>query len=110
MNSVSVVPSCEGSIEERMIILSIGEPFKYIIPNFEVLAVNMRQVKLERESEVTGLDEQFDAFIRDDEWLHRSYPAYIHVTNAFIIKVYDDRFIIMVISFLLYYMHTVRLF
>ena len=61
-----------------MIILSIGEPFKYIIPNFEVLAVNMRQVKLERESEVTGLDEQFDAFIWDDKWLHRSYPAYIY--------------------------------
>ena len=86
MNSVSVVPSCEGSTEERMIILSIGEPFKYIIPNFEVLVVNMRQVKLERESEVTGLDEQFDTFIRDDEWLHRSYPAYIHVTDVILLR------------------------
>lgn len=75
-----------------MIILSIGEQFKYIIPNFEVLAVNMRQVKLERESEETGLDEQFDAFIRDDEWLRRSYPAYVDVTDAFIIKVYRYKF------------------
>ena len=85
-DSLSVVPILHN-VEEKTIILSIGEQFKYIIPSFEVLAVKMRQVKLERENEDSGLDEQFDAFIRDDKWLRRCYPADITVTDAFIIKV-----------------------
>ena len=85
LDSVSVVPTSE-SLCERMAILSIGEKFKYVIPDFEVLSVNMRQVKMEKESE-EGLDEIFDAFIRDDQWLRRSFPLYIDVNDAFFIKV-----------------------
>ena len=71
------MPILQG-IEERIVILSLGVQFKCIVPNFEVLAVNMKQAKVERESEVSGFDEQFDAFIRDDdESLPRCYPSYI---------------------------------
>jgi len=35
---VSIEQNC---LDEKMVILSIGEQFKYIIPGFKVLAVNV---------------------------------------------------------------------
>ena len=57
-----------GVIEKRMVILSLGAQFKYVIPSFKVLAIE------------TNRKGSIDAFIRDDdESLSRCYPSYINV-------------------------------
>ena len=73
--------------EESMTILSVGLSFEYIIPNFEVVKVHLRQARVEKENDQSGVDEHFDVFIRDDERLRRSYPTKVCVTDAFIIEV-----------------------
>jgi len=84
MASVSV--AIQAFFEESITILSVGLSFEHIIPNFKVVKVHLRQARVEKAND-HGLDEHFDVFIRDDEWLWQSYPTQICVSDAFIIKV-----------------------
>ena len=64
MDSVREISSGHSALdEEKVAIISAGVPFQYPIPYFDVLAVELRQIKLE-----WGLfpPEHYDAFIRND--------------------------------------------
>ena len=54
--------------------MTVGPPFMYTIPNFEALAVEYPQIRVERTVE-SGEAERYDAFIRNDSGLSRNYPA-----------------------------------
>lgn len=58
----------------------------YTIPNFEALAVEFRQIRVERTVE-SGEAERYDAFIRNDSGLARNYPAALVARSTFIIEV-----------------------
>ena len=75
----------EGYYDEWCI-LSVGAPFMYTIPNFEALAVELRQIKVERTVE-GGEAERYDAFIRSDSGLCRNYPATVFASDTFLIDV-----------------------
>ena len=71
---------------EEWCILTVGPPFMYTIPNFEALAVEMRQIRVERTME-SGEAERYDAFIRSDSGLSRTYPAAVFARDTFMIEV-----------------------
>lgn len=55
-------------------------------PNFEVLAVEFRQTRVEWTVE-GGEAERYDAFIHNDPGLSRNYPATLLTRNTFFIEV-----------------------
>lgn len=89
MDSVHEISAGHSALdEEKVAIISAGVPFQYPIPYFDVLAVELLQIKLER-----GLfpPERYDAFIRNDSILTNCrYPTSFTVTEAFYIEVCDN--------------------
>ena len=79
-----------GPGEEKIAILSVGVPFEYAIPYFDVLAVELRQIKVERQLKDQVTTERFDAFIRNDATLNCTYPTSFFVTDSFFIEVCDN--------------------
>ncbi len=78
--------------EELWTILSIGKPFMYNIPNFEIMAIELRQIKVEVEVANNGLESEmemecFDAFVRCDAGLCRSYPSTLNPKTTFAVQV-----------------------
>ena len=74
--------------DEEWCLLMVGPPFQYTLPNFEVLAVEFRQTRVERTVEGGELEaERYDAFIRNDPGLSRNYPATLLTRNTFFIEV-----------------------
>ena len=72
-----------------MCILTIGKPFRYTLPTFDVLAVELRRVLISG-YEVEGGDERtrtYDAFIRNDPSLTRSYPTWMVVKDSTFVDV-----------------------
>ena len=60
MDSVREISAGHSALdEEKVAIISAGVPFQYPIPYFDVLAVELRQIKL-------FPPEHYDAFIRND--------------------------------------------
>ena len=71
---------------EEWCLLTVGPSFKYTIPNFEALAVELLQTRVERTLE-SGEAERYDAFIRNDSGLSRNYPATVLAKSTFTIEV-----------------------
>ena len=72
-----------------MLVLSIGPPFKYVIPSFDVLAVSMRpariRVKFGRQ------DKAYDIFIRTDNSLNEHLlPAMLKVKDYALVQVWHE--------------------
>ena len=67
-------------------VLSVGPPFLYVIPTFDVLSVELRQMRIHGVTE-QGESHIYDVFIRNDPSLARSYPAWITVMDAVVVDV-----------------------
>lgn len=67
-------------------ILSLGSPFWYIIPSFEVLSVELRQMRIHGTTE-EGEDHVYDVFVRNDPSLAHSYPTWMTVLDAVVVNV-----------------------
>ncbi len=67
-------------------IITIGRPFRYMIPHFEVLQVELRHIVIEGETE-DGDPVRHDCFIRNDASLCRAYPSSMAVRDAIVIPV-----------------------
>ena len=65
-------------------ILSIGEPFTYMIPSFDVLAVELRLIRIPG-CDGSGEEKVFDLFIRNDPDLSRTYPAWMKALDFAVI-------------------------
>ena len=81
-----------GPGEEKIAILSVDVPlnFEYAIPYFDVLAVELCQIKVETQLKDQVTTERFDAFIRNDATLNCTYPTSFFVTDSFFIEVCDN--------------------
>ena len=88
MDSVHEISAGHSALmEEKVVIISAGIPFKYPIPYFDILAVELWQIKLERD---LFPPECYD-FIRNDSILTNCmYPSSFIVMEAFYIEVCDN--------------------
>ena len=79
LSSVSVAPVTSrpsyvpGAGDDVIDVLSLGPPFPYIIPSFDVLRVELRQMKVA--VVMGGVDTNYDLFIRNQPSLSPTYPA-----------------------------------
>ena len=79
-------PSIADQPDDHVLVLSVGPPFSYIIPSFDVLKVEMRQMKVKFAGK-GGDDETYDIFIRDDPSLCLEYPVEMVVKDSTVIQV-----------------------
>ena len=64
---------------------SVGPPFQYVIPSFDVLSMELRQMRI-----IGVLDEvekSYDLFVRNELSLCRGYPGRMTVKDYCIIEV-----------------------
>ena len=75
----------ENEPEDVFDVTAVGPPFQYVIPGFEVLAVELRQMRI-----LGVLDEEeksYDLFIRNEASLRRAYPERMTVKDYCMIEV-----------------------
>ena len=79
----------DGSNDEddEVWVNSIGDPFMYVIPSFDVLAVELRQIPISGYSKINGEEKHMDLFIRNDDSLCRAYPSLMVIKDFTIIEV-----------------------
>ena len=82
----SYVPD-KNDPDDKFWVLSMGSPFRYTISSFEVLAVELRQMRVGGDSK--GAGQVYDVFIRgNDVSLTRNiYPALMTVKDYINIEV-----------------------
>ena len=68
----------DEAVKDYFSILSIGPPLEYVIPGFDVLAVQLRPIRIQGETP-EGDPKVYDVLIRDDPSLNRSYPTPLEV-------------------------------
>ena len=92
--SVSVSPASarpfyhpdDNEPQDCVCVLTIGPIFCYVVPSFQVLQVEIRQIRVkgftkEREEKV------YDFVIRNDTSLNRPYPCWMVIKDAAFVKV-----------------------
>ena len=79
------VPGMENDPEDMFDVISVGPPFQYVVPSFEVLAVEIRQIKITGQQ--LGVIKNYDLFIRNDSSICRAYPARMAVKDVVVIEV-----------------------
>ena len=92
LGSVRVAPVSSRTMHydsgenDYMYVLSVSPKFEYVIPGFDVLAVDLRCMRVQGYND-TGELMVLDTFVRDDPSLDRIYPAGMEVTDATCIDV-----------------------
>ena len=76
----------ESEPEDRVCVVSVGPPFQYVIPSFDVLQVEMRQLRVKGYTN-EGEEKQYDFFIRSNPALCRPLPAWIIIKDCTFVKV-----------------------
>jgi hypothetical protein len=79
-------PSGESQVNDCFCVVSLGAPFKYVIPSFDVLEVEIRHMRVKGYNK-DGEEESYDFFIRNDPSLCRVYPVWMEVTDMTLIQV-----------------------
>ena len=69
-----------------MSVLSLTPPFFYVIPNFDVLQVELRHMRV-KGYDSNGEEQVYDLFIRNDPSLCRPYPVCIVIKDGTLVKV-----------------------
>ena len=67
-------------------VLPVGMPFRYVIPSFDVIAIEMRQMKIKGYT-TDGEERNYDIFIRNDPSLCRLYPVWMVIRDGTVIEV-----------------------
>ena len=87
----SYVPESDEP-DDMFWVLNMGAPFKYVIPSFDVLAVELRQMRVGGDR--NGVGQVYDVFIRgnDVSLTSKNYPALMLVKDYINIEVrtYSD--------------------
>ena len=81
----SFVPGTENNPGDLIDVLTLGTPFYYMIPSFDVLRVELRQMKVAVIQ--GGVDTTLDLFVRNDPALCRSYPAKMTIKDFLVVDV-----------------------
>ena len=77
----------EDDPEDVFDVVSVGQPFRYVIPSFDVLAMEVRKIKIVGQHRLSFEEKCYDLFIRNNSSLIRPYPARLTVTNLVVIEV-----------------------
>jgi len=76
-----------GNIDDEVWVNSIGDPFMYVIPSFDVLAVELRLILISGYSRIDGEEKHLALFIRNHDSLCRAYPSLMTIKDYTIIEV-----------------------
>ena len=79
-------PDNEEDEDDCLCILSLGDPFQYVIPSFQFLSVELRQIRVKGYT-TEGEEKTYDMFMRNDPSLCRAYPAWIVAKDVTVIQV-----------------------
>ena len=79
-------PSKDDDEDDCVCVLSVGMPFIYVIPSFDVLGVEMRQVRIKGYTS-EGEERNYDIFIRNHPSLCRTYPAWMVIKDVTVVEV-----------------------
>lgn len=71
----SYIQGMEDDREDIFDVVSVGLVFKYIIPSFDVLTLDLRHMKIVGQHQISGDEKRYNLLIRNDSSLLRSYPA-----------------------------------
>ena len=74
-------------LDDVICVVTLGDPFDYVIPSFDTLTVKLRQMKIWGYGSLEGEEVAYDVFVREDPSLHRTYPAWMAVKDLTCIKV-----------------------
>ena len=82
----SYVPD-DNEPDDRFWVLTLGPSFRYVISSFDVLAVELRQMRVGGDSK--GAGQVYDIFIRADDvsQMKKTYPALMRVKDYLNIEV-----------------------
>ena len=72
--------------DDCVCVLSVGMPFRYVIPSFDVIAIEMRQLRMKGYTP-EGEERNYDIFIRNDPSLCRQYPVWMVIKDGTVIEV-----------------------
>ena len=79
-------PSTDDEPDDCVCVLSVGMPFRYVIPSFDVIAIEMRQLRMKGYTP-GGEERNYDIFIRIDPSLCRQYPVWMVIKDGTVIEV-----------------------
>ena len=79
-------PAIDAQPDDEVLVLSVGPPFRYTIPSFDVLAVKLRQMKVKGYTP-EGEEKHYDMFIRNLPSFARSYPVWMAIRDATVVDV-----------------------
>lgn len=79
-------PANNNEEHDCLCVLGLGAPFKYVIPSFDVLEVEIRYMIVKGYNN-KGEEESYDFFIRSDPSLCRVYPTWMEVKDVTVIEV-----------------------
>lgn len=80
-------PSQDDGDEDCMCVLSLGDPFEYVIPSFQFLSVELRQIRVKGYT-TDNEEKTYDMFIRNDPSLCRVYPTWLVAKDVTVIQVH----------------------
>lgn len=69
-------------------VVAVGSKFLYVLPGFDVLAVEMRHIQTKGSGTIGKEEDTYDLFIKNDASLSRTYPCEMLIKDLTIIKVY----------------------
>ena len=72
--------------DDRICVLSVGIKFLYVLPGFDVLAIELHHLKVKGFPKGSAED-IYDVFIKNDATLFRSYPAVMMIQDLTVIIV-----------------------
>jgi len=76
-----------GEEDDTVWVTSVGDPFMYVIPSFDVIAVELRRMQIKGFDRRDDKEVKLDLFIRNDACLCRMYPSMMAIKDVVIIKV-----------------------
>lgn len=72
--------------DDTVCVLSAGIKFLYVLPGFDVLAIELRHLKMKGFLNA-NTEDVYDVFIKNDASLCRSYPTIMIIRDLTVIKV-----------------------
>jgi len=79
-------PSCSDK-DDVVSVTAVGESFMYVIPNFDVFAIELRPVEINGYSMRRRATLTYDLFIRNHTSLDREYPSKLTIKDVTVIEV-----------------------
>jgi len=76
-----------GDKDDKFWVISIEDPFLYVIPSFDVLAVELRQIQIKGYDRTDGKVRRYDLFIRNNTSLCQMYPSLMTTKDVTVIEV-----------------------